>query len=107
MISLLAKLFIKNRGNPTDPQVRSAYGMLCGIAGIILNLFLFAMKLTSGLLSASVAIMADAFNNLSDAASSLITLIGFKLARQKPDADHPFAPHSRCVGIDQALYVFI
>ncbi|MBO5273091.1 MAG: cation transporter [Clostridia bacterium] len=106
MISLLAKLFIKNRGNPTDPQVRSAYGMLCGIAGIILNLFLFAMKLTSGLLSASVAIMADAFNNLSDAASSLITLIGFKLARQKPDADHPFG-HGRFECITGLIVSFI
>ncbi len=106
MIGLLAKLFIKNHTNPADPAVRSAYGMLCGIMGILLNLLLFALKLMAGLFSASVAIMADAFNNLSDAASSFITLIGFKLAEQKPDADHPFG-HGRFEYISGLVVSFV
>ena len=73
---------------------RSAYGKLCGIVGIILNIILFIGKFVAGLISNSIAITADAFNNLSDAGSSLVTLIGFKLAEQKPDSDHPFG-HGR------------
>lgn len=106
MINLLAKLFIKNSENYSEPRVRSAYGMLCGTVGILFNLLLFAVKLTAGLFSASVAIMADAFNNLSDAASSLITLIGFKLAGQKADADHPFG-HGRVEYITGLIVSFI
>ncbi|MBR3811933.1 MAG: cation transporter [Agathobacter sp.] len=73
---------------------RSAYGKLCGIVGIALNILLFVGKFIAGLISNSIAITADAFNNLSDAGSSLVTLIGFKLAEQKPDSDHPFG-HGR------------
>jgi len=73
---------------------RSAYGKLCGIVGIFLNIVLFVGKFAAGLISNSIAITADAFNNLSDAGSSLVTLIGFKLAEQKPDSDHPFG-HGR------------
>lgn len=94
MLTLLAKLFIKDRENTTSPATRQAYGMLCGLLGIFLNLLLFAGKILAGTLTASVAITADAFNNLSDAGSSLITLIGFKMAGQKPDLDHPFG-HGR------------
>jgi len=94
MIQLLAKRFIPDRGNTSDPAVRQAYGVLCGVVGIILNILLFAGKVLAGLLSGSVAIAADAANNLSDAGSSLVTLLGFKLADQKPDADHPFG-HGR------------
>lgn len=68
--------------------------MLCGLLGILLNLVLFAGKYLAGVLTGSIAITADAFNNLSDAGSSLITLIGFKMAGQKPDLDHPFG-HGR------------
>ena len=94
MLTLLAKLFIKDYQNFKSPRVRQAYGMLCGLLGIILNVLLFGGKYLAGVLTGSIAITADAFNNLSDAGSSLITLIGFKMAGQKPDLDHPFG-HGR------------
>lgn len=94
MIALLSRLFIRDRENTKSPAVRQAYGILCGAVGIALNLLLFGGKLAAGLISGSIAIMADAFNNLSDAGSSVITLIGFKIAGQKPDSDHPFG-HGR------------
>ena len=94
MITLLARWLIKNRNDVNDGEVRRKYGVLCGAAGIVLNLFLFAVKGMAGILSGSIAIAADAFNNLSDAGSSLITLVGFRLAGQKPDPQHPFG-HGR------------
>lgn len=94
MITILSKLFIKDREDIKNPKVRQAYGMLCGAVGIFLNLCLFAGKFIAGFISNSIAITADAFNNLSDAGSSIITLIGFKMAGQKPDPDHPFG-HGR------------
>ncbi len=93
MVTILAKLFIKEQGKKED-QVRKSYGTLCSILGIFLNVFLFAGKYIAGFLSGSIAIMADAFNNLSDAGSSGITLIGFIFAGKKPDSDHPFG-HGR------------
>lgn len=94
MISLLAKLFIKNRNDVENPVVRQAYGMLCGLVGIGLNLVLFVSKYVAGTLACSIAITADAMNNLSDAGSSVITLVGFKLAGKRNDAQHPFG-HGR------------
>ncbi|MBP3602934.1 MAG: cation transporter [Lachnospiraceae bacterium] len=94
MVSLLAKWLIKDYQNTADMTVRQKYGMLCGGVGIFLNILLFAGKALAGFLSGSIAIVADAFNNLSDAGSSLITLVGFKMAGQKPDSDHPFG-HGR------------
>ena len=94
MINLLSKIFIKNNENYTDQNVRSAYGYLCGIVGIVINILLFGGKFLAGFLSGSVAVTADAFNNLSDAGSSIISLIGFRLASQKPDPHHPFG-HGR------------
>ena len=94
MVSLLARFFIKNQNDAKDPAARQAYGILCGAVGIFLNLCLFAGKFLAGTLSNSIAITADAFNNLSDAGSSIITLIGFKMAGQKPDPSHPFG-HGR------------
>ena len=94
MLSLFIKLFIKNHDDVTNPKVREKYGVLCGMYGIVLNLLLFAGKLVAGLLSGSIAMTADAFNNLSDAGSSLISAIGFKLAGRRPDAEHPFG-HGR------------
>ena len=91
MIGLLQKIFVKNRG---EAETRTAMGMLCGIVGIVLNVLLFAGKLIAGALSGSIAIISDAFNNLSDAGSSVITLLGFRLASQKPDEAHPFG-HGR------------
>ncbi len=92
MISLLIKLF--HIESKDDATARGAYGMLCGGVGIFFNLALFMGKFIAGIISHSIAITADAFNNLSDAASSIITLIGFKMAGQKPDHDHPFG-HGR------------
>ena len=94
MITLLSHLFIKNRDDVTNPAVRRAYGQLCGIVGIALNLVLFVGKFFAGTVSGSVAITADAFNNLSDAGSSVVTLLGFRLAGKKPDPEHPFG-HGR------------
>lgn len=94
MISLLSRMFIRNCRDYRSPAVRTSYGILCGIVGIFLNILLFAFKLAAGILSGSVAVTADAFNNLSDAGSSVITLIGFKLAAEKPDKEHPFG-HGR------------
>lgn len=94
MVKLLIRLFIKNSENVSDPDVREAYGTLSGILGIALNAMLFIAKYFAGVLAGSIAIIADAFNNLSDAGSSLITLFGFKLAGKKPHSDHPFG-HGR------------
>ena len=94
MLKLLTRLFIKDSENVTDAGVRRAYGTLCSVYGIFLNILLFAGKYFAGLLSGSVAIVADAFNNLSDAGSSVITLLGFAIAGKKPDLDHPFG-HGR------------
>lgn len=94
MVQLLVRFFIKNHEKIEDAGVRRAYGMLCSIVGIGLNVMLFAGKYLAGVLSGSIAITADAFNNLSDAGSSIITLIGFKFSGMKPDKDHPFG-HGR------------
>lgn len=94
MILLLAKWCIPNRERVEDGAVRRAWGALCGFVGIGLNLLLFAGKLVAGSISGSIAITADAFNNLSDAGSSVVTLLGFRLAGKKPDAGHPFG-HGR------------
>ena len=94
MVSLLSKIFIKNRDDVTDPAVRKAYGSLCSALGIVLNVLLFAGKYIAGAVSGSIAITADAFNNLSDAGSSAISLVGFHLSSKKPDLDHPFG-HGR------------
>ena len=94
MIELLSRWFIRNRENTGDPAVRRAYGRLCGLVGIGLNLLLFGGKLFAGTVSGSVAVTADAFNNLSDAGSSVVTLLGFQLAGKKPDLQHPFG-HGR------------
>lgn len=93
MVELLARIFIKVK-DTESPEARQSYGILCGAVGIFFNVLLAVGKFVAGLLSGSIAIMADAANNLSDAGSSLIVLFGFKLAGQKPDPDHPFG-HGR------------
>ena len=94
MITFLASLFIKDSKNYKEPSVRQAYGVLSGAVGIGLNILLFFGKWLAGTISGSIAIIADAFNNLSDAGSSVITLIGFRLSGQEPDPEHPFG-HGR------------
>lgn len=94
MTNLLLRLFVRDYKDTDDPKVRSAYGKLAGVVGIVCNLLLCAGKLAVGVLSGSVAITADAVNNLSDASSSLVTLIGFKLAERPADDEHPYG-HAR------------
>lgn len=94
MVTILSRLFIKNHQEYTNPAVRRAYGVLTGAVGIVLNVLLFIGKYLTGFFSGSVSVMADAFNNLSDAGSSFITLLGFHLAGKKPDPEHPFG-HGR------------
>ena len=94
MITFMASLFIKDSKNYKEPSVRQAYGVLSGAVGIGLNILLFFGKWLAGTISGSIAITADTFNNLSDAGSSIITLIGFRLSGQEPDPEHPFG-HGR------------
>lgn len=94
MTQVLVKRFVKNHQNVSDPAVRRAYGTLAGAVGILCNLVLCCGKFAAGMLFGSVAIAADAVNNLSDASSSIITLLGFKLASKPADAEHPFG-HAR------------
>ena len=94
MTNFLIKLFIKNKDNPTNPEVRGKYASLSGFTGIIVNIFLFIVKLVVGILAASVAIIADAFNNIADAGSSIVTLIGVRLSSKHVDKEHPMG-HGR------------
>ena len=94
MITFMASLFIKDSKIYKEPSVRQAYGVLSGAVGIGLNILLFFGKWLAGMISGSIAITADAFNNLSDAGSSIITLIGFRLSGLEPDPEHPFG-HGR------------
>lgn len=94
MTQLLLKLFVKNHQNTSDPKVRSTYGKLAGIVGILCNILLFAGKLLVGILSGAVSVTADAVNNLTDASSSVVTLLGFKLAERPADEEHPYG-HAR------------
>lgn len=94
MTNWLMKRFIKNHKNTDDPAVRGACGRLAGITGIVCNLLLCAGKLAAGILSGSVSITADAVNNLTDASSSVVTMIGFRMAEKPADQDHPYG-HAR------------
>jgi cation diffusion facilitator family transporter len=94
MITFLSKLLIKDHTNFSSPNVRIRYGILCGAVGICFNILLFTGKLIAGTLTGSIGITADAFNNLSDAGSASITLIGFRLSDTKADKEHPFG-HGR------------
>lgn len=94
MIGLLSRIFIKNHTDYKNPEVRRSYGFLTGIVGIILNFLLFSGKLFAGIITSSISIIADAINNLSDTGSSVITMVGFKLAGRPADSEHPFG-HGR------------
>lgn len=93
MTELLVKMFIGDK-DCHDPEVRKKYGFLSGITGIVLNLCLFTGKLVAGILSGAVSVVADALNNLSDAGSSIVNMVGFKIALTPPDKEHPFG-HGR------------
>lgn len=106
MTQFLIKKFVKDYSNTNDKTVRHCYGMLGSVIGIVCNIFLFASKLLSGLVLNSVSVIADAFNNLSDAGSAIVTLIGFKLASKPPDREHPFG-HGRFEYISGLIVSFI
>ncbi|HIY53474.1 MAG TPA: cation diffusion facilitator family transporter [Candidatus Agathobaculum merdavium] len=90
MTNTLIRLFIRDADNTRDARVREQYGVLSGAVGIACNVFLFALKLVIGFLTGSISIAADAFNNLSDGLSCLISIVGFKVSGKAPDAKHPF-----------------
>lgn len=106
MTEWLVKLFVKDYDRTEDVQVRTRYGMLASVVGICCNLCLFSAKLLMGILSHSISIMADAFNNLSDAASSVIGFVGMKMAEKPADKDHPFG-HGRIEYIAAFIVAFI
>lgn len=106
MTQLLVRCFIKDRDNTKDPKVRKKYGQLSGFVGILMNVLLFIGKFTMGTLTGSVSITADSVNNLSDAGSSVISLIGFKLAEKPADAEHPFG-HARIEYIASQAVAFL
>ncbi len=93
-MKLIRKLLVKDYQDTQNPKVRTRYGLSAGIFGIVTNVILFAFKLAIGLIGNSITIIADAINNLSDAGSSVVTLVGFKLSATPPDKDHPFG-HAR------------
>lgn len=97
---------IKNNPNVKDEKIRNRCGIAGGIIGIIINVILFIIKLSVGLLTSSISVMADAFNNLSDAASSLITILGFKLSSMPADKEHPFG-HGRIEYISALIVAFM
>ena len=94
MVNILRKIFIKNYNNIQEEHVRVGHGKLAGFFGIFSNMILFVIKLIAGILSASISIIADSINNLSDMGSSIITLVGFKLASAPADEEHPYG-HQR------------
>lgn len=102
----LVNTFIKNNEDISNEKVRGKYIFLGGLVGIISNLLLFTIKLSVGLITSSIAIMADAFNNLSDASSSIITIVGFKLSDKPADAEHPFG-HGRIEYISALIVSFM
>ena len=106
MTHLLFKLFVKNADDHKDPKVRHSYGVLSSTVGILLNILLAILKLTAGVLCASIAITADALNNLSDAGSQVISLISFKMAAKPADRDHPFG-HARIEYVASMIVSFI
>ena len=109
MTEFLLKVFVKNHKNTSDPSVRAAYGSLSGIVGIICNALLFIGKLLAGIVSGSVSVIADAVNNLSDASSSVVSLIGFRLAKKPADEGHPYG-HGRyeyIAGLVVSLFIII
>lgn len=106
MTELLVRKFIKNYEQTENIQVRTRYGLMAGIVGICCNLVLFAAKLLTGVFINSISVMADAFNNLSDAASSIIGFVGVKMAEKPADEDHPFG-HGRIEYIAAFIVAFI
>ncbi len=106
MTDLLCRLFVKNHRKTADPLVRAAYGTMVSVVGILANLLLFGAKLTVGMLFGSVAITADAMNNLSDAGSQIVSLISFRIAAKPADREHPFG-HARIEYVASMIVSFL
>ena len=106
MTKFLTRIFVKNYKNTSEPTVRKSYGTLASVVGIIVNLILALVKVGIGFISGSVAIIADAFNNLSDSGTSVITLLSFKLSSKPADKEHPFG-HARFEYIASMVVSFI
>ncbi|MBQ8356473.1 MAG: cation transporter [Clostridia bacterium] len=106
MVKLLTRLFVKNSENLKSPTVRRAYGTMVSVTGIFCNILLFAVKLIAGTLSGSISIRADAVNNLSDAGSSVVSLISFKISAKPADREHPFG-HARIEYIASMIVSFL
>ena len=106
MSELFKRLFIKNYNDTQNPKVRESYGTSAGILGIIGNIILFSAKLVAGILSMSIAVVADAINNLTDFMTSIITLIGFKLSGRPADKEHPYG-HSRIEYVTGFIIAFV
>lgn len=102
----IVTIFIKDSSDVKDEKVRNSYGVFGGIVGILVNFLLFIIKFSVGLIVSSIAIMADAFNNLSDSASSLITILGFKLSSKPADKEHPFG-HGRIEYLSALIVAFM
>ncbi len=105
-MDFLVKKFVKNSDRVQDPAVRTSYGVLVSIVGILCNVLLFAAKLGIGIFMHSIAVMADAFNNLSDAASSVISFVGVKMVSKPADDEHPFG-HGRMEYIAAFIVAFL
>ena len=106
MLTLLAKLFVKNKDRVSSPAVRSAWGLLVSLYSIFLNLLLFGVKFLASVLAGSLAMQADAINNLSDAGSSVVSLISFKISAKPADRDHPFG-HERIEYVASMIVSFL
>ena len=106
MTKLLCRLFVRDHQNTKDPAVRRAYGTMVSLVGIVVNVLLAAFKLTAGVISGSVSITADAWNNLSDAGSQVISLISFKISAKPADRDHPFG-HARIEYVASMIVSFL
>ena len=106
MYKLLLKRFVKDYENVSDPAVRRSYGMLSGVLGIICNVLLFGVKISVGFLMNSVAVISDAFNNLSDMTATVVSMLGIRLSGKKPDKDHPYG-HGRFEYISALIVSFL
>lgn len=106
MISLIIKKFVPNYNDVSNPEVRERYGMVGGLVGMVCNLLLFVLKLLVGLMAGSIAVISDAFNNLSDLGSSLISVIGAKISSKSADSEHPYG-HGRAEYISALIISFL
>lgn len=106
MIKFIIKIFIKDYEKTENEEIRTKYGTLAGIIGIVLNFALFIIKLLAGIMVNSIAIISDSFNNLSDMGSSAVSAVGIKLSNRKPDKEHPFG-HGRIEYISALIVAFI